>query len=140
MRGVDICGEDTADQPVFGAVGDVDGLVLGPGLQQRKHWSKHFFAGDLHVACDARNHRRRKKGSWQVQPASAGCDRRAFRRRHLDQPFGPVALGVGHHRAHIRTEFAALDARADRQAFSQRHESVDDLIMHIFIGDHPRHR
>ena len=137
MRGVDICGEDTADQPVFGAVCDVDGLVLGPGLQHREHWSEHFCAGDLHVGGDARNHSRRKKGSWQVQPASAGYDLRAFRRRRLDQPFGPVALRVGHHRAHIRTEFAALDPRADGQAFSQRHASLDDLVIHIFMRDHP---
>ncbi len=113
MRGVDICGEDAADQPIFGAVGDVDGLVLGPGLQHRQHGSEHLGAGDLHFGGNARNHRRRKKRSGQVQPASAGCDRRAFRRRRLDQPFGPVALRVGHHRTHIRTEFEAFDPRAD---------------------------
>ena len=140
MRGVDIGGEDAADKPVFGAVGDLDGVILGPAFQNRQDGSEHLGAGNLHVGCHVRDHGWCQEGPGKVQAPPAGGDGGALCCCCLDKPFGPVALRVGNHRAHIRAKLAAVDSRANRQAFGKRHTAIDDLVMDIFVGDHPRHR
>ena len=112
MRGVDICGENAADSPYS---------VLLAMLMASS--SDPVFSTDstgpntsVPAICMSGVTPEITVGARRIPAGSAGVRRlrpSPFRRRRLDQPFGPVALRVGHHRAHIRTEFAALDPRAD---------------------------
>ena len=130
VRGIDIGGEDAADKPVLGAVGDLDSLILDPLFRTETGRTPRCRQS----ACpgDVRDHCRGEERPGKVQPPSASGVVAPSATAASTSPSARSRCGSD--TIDDTPELTPVDPRADRQPLGKRHTALDELVMDILVA------
>ena len=137
----DVLGPDVGGQPVFGVVGQLQGLGFILERDQAHHRPEDFLLGDAHPVIHVGKHRRLDKlAAAQVRRQvgrtlqATGQQRGAFLQTDLDIAGDLVVMGLGDHRADLGLRVLGV---AHDQALGSRREFGDKLRVDAFLDKDP---